>query len=55
MRKEKIRKEIKKYVLANYSKINIEEDMIVGETPHNYKCHINVVQQARKNKKRTIY
>ena len=46
MRSKKIHQKIKKYILANYSKIN-KEDMVLGEGIWNRRCHLNSVQKIK--------
>ncbi|MDD4188455.1 MAG: hypothetical protein PHX04_06880 [Bacilli bacterium] len=40
---------MRKYALANYTKIN-PEDFILGEAPFNSRCHMNSVQKVKEER-----
>jgi len=46
---QNILERIRKYVITNYTKLNIE-NFILGDAPFNRKCHLNAVQKIKEGK-----
>lgn len=52
--KDKVIKKIIEYVRTNYTYINFE-DMQLGDSYYNYKCHLNAVQYVKQAKADEVY
>lgn len=54
MGKQDILNAIRKYVIANYTKLNTEK-FVLGDAPFNRRCHLNAVQKIKEGKAKKVF
>jgi hypothetical protein len=54
MSKEKIVHKIQTYARSQYKKLN-NDDFVLGENPHNYRCQLNAVQKVKECKAEKVF
>jgi len=53
-REKAIRRRICDFVVANYEKLD-DKDLVMGELPWNFKCHLNSVQKVLEKKAEGVW